>query len=85
MELEGDGITSRAIIRKGHIFLKNKPVLTGHELTFYDEEGKQIDKLVIWRDNKKIDVKEKYFIPYGPQSSEYIIAVHNNHAERLQV
>lgn len=42
VEIEGEGVTSRAIIRKGTIILKNKVTPTGHQLTFFDQNGQQI-------------------------------------------
>jgi hypothetical protein len=39
VDLEGEGLSSRAIIRKGTIIVKNKVISAGHELTFYDENG----------------------------------------------
>ncbi len=85
MELEGEGISSRAIIRRGKIIVQNKPTAIGHELTFFDGEGQSIPKLTLWRDGKKVQVEQKYFIPYGPQNSEQIIAVCNGYAEQLFV
>lgn len=69
VELEGEGVTSRAIIRKGTIILKNKLTPVGHQLTFYDELGQQIDKLQLWRDNKRIEVDKSFNIPFGTQGS----------------
>lgn len=57
IEVEGDGILSRAIVRKGKIVVENAVTSTGHELTFYDEEGSQLSELFIWRNSKKIEVK----------------------------
>lgn len=54
--MEGEGISSRALIRRGKIILQNKPTPIGHELTFFDGEGQPIPHLTIWRDGKKIQV-----------------------------
>lgn len=78
-------MSSRALIRRGKIILQNKPTPIGHELTFFDGEGQAIPKLFIWRDGKKIQVQDKYCIPYGHQNSEQIIAVSNGYAEQLYV
>jgi hypothetical protein len=46
-------------------------------LTFFDQEGKQINELTIWRENTiKIDVKGSYIIPFGPQGCENILAAY---------
>ena len=36
VELEGERVTSRAVIRKGTIITQNKKTEIGHELTFFD-------------------------------------------------
>jgi hypothetical protein len=65
--------------------LQNKPTSVGHELSFFDGDGQRIHELAIWRNNERIEVKDTYFIPYGPQGSEEIIAVYNNYAECISV
>lgn len=85
VELEGDTVTSRAVIRKGSIFLKNKLIPEGHKLSFFDQEGKQINELTIWREGKKIDVKGSYIIPFGPQGREKLIASYRDYAEIIWV
>jgi hypothetical protein len=54
VELEGEGISSRAIIRRGKIIVQNKSTAVGHELTFFDGEGQPIPELILWRDGKKV-------------------------------
>lgn len=75
VELEGDGITSRAVIRKGTVVTRSKVTPIGHELTFYDENGQRIEKLDIWRDSKKIAVEGSYSIPFGQHHGRESIVV----------
>ena len=57
----------------------------GHQLTFYDENGKQIETLSLWRDNKKVEVSGSYTIPFGSQGRELIIPVYRGYAQREYV
>ena len=62
-------MTSRAVVRKGTIVVRSKVIPVGHELNFFDEKGQKIERLDIWRDDKKIEVEGSYTIPFGPQGS----------------
>ena len=79
-------MTSRAVIRKGTIITQNKKTEIGHELTFFDESGRQIQELSLWRDSKHSVVKGCYRIPYGKsRSSQELILVHQGYAVKEQV
>ena len=67
VELEGEGIISRAFIVKGAISNHSTLNSVGHELSFFDEEGKQIKELDIWMSGKKHHVVDKFTIPYGTE------------------
>lgn len=69
VDFHGEGILSRAVIRRGSIVCISKPSLAGIELKFFHEDGSAIDELDIWLRGRKVHVKEKYTIPYG-QSTE---------------
>ena len=49
----GDGISSRAVIRKGALVCLWKTTLAGKELQFFDDEGKRINELDLWIRGKK--------------------------------
>lgn len=82
IELEAEGVTSRAVIRKGTIVCKNKITAIGHQLSFYGEDGQPIDRLQLWRNNKKIEVEKTYTIPFGSQRREELIVVYQNYAQK---
>ena len=86
VDLEGDNISSRAVIRKGCIYCFKKMTLAGVELKFYDENGKKIENLDLWVRGKKIKVKNSYILPYG-EGRDYVnmIAVVGPYAELVNV
>lgn len=65
VELEGEGISSRAFIRKGAIVNTKRLNSAGTELKFYDETGSCVSGYSIWMDGKKHDVDSAFVIPYG--------------------
>jgi len=48
VELVGEGITSRAVIRKGAIACFEESHIDGKLLKFYDESGHPIENIKIW-------------------------------------
>lgn len=65
IDLEGEGISSRAFIRKGAIAIINSINTAGTQLKFYDENGTQIKDYKIWLDGKKLSVESSFIIPFG--------------------
>ena len=65
VDFRGEGLTSRAVIRRGSIVALQKLTLTGLEIRFYQEDSTHIDELDLWCNNKRIHVKGKHIIPYG--------------------
>ena len=57
IDFQGDGVLSRAVIRRGSIVCVKRPTLAGIELRFYLENGIAIQDLDIWLKGKKIHVK----------------------------
>jgi hypothetical protein len=65
VELEGEGISSRAFIRKGAVALTSGHTSAGTELKFFDETGISIKDYAIWMEGKKHIVDSTFTIPYG--------------------
>lgn len=86
VDFVGEGLVSRAIIRRGSITALRKNTLAGVELRFYDENRSHIEELDVWCNNRRLHVKGKHIIPYG-QTEEWLrlIAVKNGFAETIQV
>ena len=65
VELEGEGISSRAFIRKGAIASATTTNSVGTEIKFYDESGAQIKDYSIWMEGKKHEAQSGFTIPFG--------------------
>lgn len=74
VELEGEGISSRAFVRKGRIIAVSKTTSAGIELTFLNETGKQITDLCVWL-GRKLAVKECLIIPFGKKTETHEVLV----------
>ena len=84
VELEGEGIISRAFIRKGAIGNHSTMNSVGHEFSFFDEEGNRIKDLDIWMSGKKHHVVDKFNIPYGTEQKQLeLILVKDSYAEKI--
>ena len=75
MELESEGISSRAFIRKGGIAFISKVVTDGLEIKFYNEKGQHMEELELWFGDKKHEVKDVYTIPFGERPERHRICV----------
>ena len=86
VELEGDEVSSRAVICKGAITSINRVTTNGVELHFYDESGCPIEDMHLWMNEKKHTVSKKYLIPFGESNSQVkLIVVHQSLADTLYV
>lgn len=65
VDLDGSGISSRAVIRKGAIFCLSRVTVAGVLLKFYDESGRKEKNLRLWLRDQYINVKDSYLIPFG--------------------
>lgn len=86
VELEGEGISSRAFIRKGAIASTNTNNSVGTELKFFDETGTRIKDLTIWMEGKRHNVASFFTIPYGETDKNVdLIVTKDGYAERFSV
>jgi len=71
IECEGNGKTSRAVIKKGSLHLVHRSTAAGHFAYIIDADGKicKSDRTGVWIDKKfhQCDVEKngQIFIPYG--------------------
>ena len=65
VELEGEGISSRAFIKKGAIASSERITSAGTQIKFEDEKGRPLKDLTVWLGDKKTVVLESYIIPFG--------------------
>ncbi len=81
MELVGEGITSRAVIRKGATTCFEENHIDGKLLKFYDEAGNPIRNIKIWVDGRSQILPEaEYLIPFSKNTnSVHILAVRDNY------
>lgn len=86
MDLKGEGLASRAVIRRGAITGVQKQTLAGLDLRFFWDDGKPITDLEVWRNGQKLQVKEKLVIPYGQSHANIkLIAVKDGFAEAVNL
>jgi hypothetical protein len=86
VELEGEGITSRAFIRKGAIVNSFRITSAGTEIKFEDEKGSAIYDLTVWLANKKYDVNEKFIIPFSEKGETHeLLVMKDNFYERFRI
>lgn len=57
VDFKGKNSSIRALIFKGGIRIVKKTTIVGVELQFYWQNGKKINELEVWSENKKITVK----------------------------
>ena len=87
VEFIGNGMSSRAVIKKGSLSLIHKPTVAGH-LAYILDENKQIckgTKTGIWFDGEYFSAHPekngKIFIPYAKTAkSAYAILINNGFA-----
>jgi hypothetical protein len=86
VDFRADGVSSRAVIRRGSIVALQKMTLVGIEIKFYEEDSKPINELDVWCNNKLTHVKDKHVIPYGTAAQNVrLIAVKDGFAEVVNV
>lgn len=86
VDFKGEGVSSRAVIKRGSIVPIKKLTLTGAEIKFYWENGKPIDELDVWFNDRKVHVKEKHIIPYGEANQNVrLVALKDGFAEPVTV
>ena len=60
VDIQGEGITSRAVIRKGSIICLDSYSTEGQYFSFYNEEGKELsekDGLSIWLEKRQASLE----------------------------
>lgn len=65
VDLQGEGVTSRAVIRKGTIICLSSLTEAGQKFTFFDQNGKSLtedDGLKVWIRNKPMKLTENWTI-----------------------
>jgi len=86
VDFRGEGLSSRAVIRRGSIVALQKLTLTGVEIRFYQEDSTPIEELYVWCNNKRIHVKDKHIIPYtSARQSVRLVAIKDDFAELINV
>ena len=75
IELIGNGISCRALIKKGRLYYIQRNTISGHEVQIFDEKhelckGKRVG---LWIDNKFHQVNEegRVIIPYAEKANNY--------------
>ena len=88
----GGGLSARAIIRKGKIYLKKFNTIVGHSIIIYNENNQAFKKgkLGIWVNNNfyKRDKNGEIIIPYGKtcKNEKIVISVGNNaYLEEMEI
>ncbi len=77
MEFVGNGVISRAIIRKGGIACFEKCSLVGKEVRFYDDQGAKINSLKLWINGELIQVEDVHRFPYDKkEQTKTVLAIH---------
>lgn len=64
VDLQGEGVTSRAVIRKGNIIFCDELTEAGQKFTFFDEDGSPITAdqgLKVWLKSKPMELKGNSF------------------------
>lgn len=86
VELEGEGISSRAFVQKGVISAIPTDKTSGVEVKFYGDDGRQIEDLDVWMDGKKHKVDKSITLPYGTAYRKVrMVAVKDKYAESIEV
>ena len=75
VELESEGVSSRAFIRKGGIAFISQVLTDGVDIKFYNEKGEHMKDLELWFADKKHEVKDSYMIPFGERYETHRICV----------
>ena len=80
VDLQGDTITSRVVIRKGTILCLESFTEAGQQFSFYDQEGRPLtakDGLKVWARNTPVALRDDsnyFFINYG-EKAEWVSIV----------
>ncbi len=71
VELIGNGVSSRALIRKGRLRQLERPTSGGHAFTLYDEQQAPLPEAVIWMGGREYgpDERGEIHIPFTTKSS----------------
>ena len=65
VDLQAENMTSRAVIRKGHIYCVDREMEEGQMFSFFDEDGKPIsekDGLKVWIKDKLVELDEDNYV-----------------------
>jgi hypothetical protein len=90
VEIMGNGVSARAVIKKGEISLVHRSTIAGHMVYLLDEQ-KQIckgEKTGVWFDKQYYACKPEghIFIPYNKiTKTEPLIMIHNDFAQLSQL
>lgn len=91
VDLEGEGVVSRAVIRKGQIACVDSLTEAGQRLSFYDATGRPLgiaNNMQLWVRGKPCPLSEgnTAFLEYSSSEEQgVIIASIENYAERLNL
>lgn len=87
VEMMGNGVSARAVIKKGSLSLVHRSTIAGHMLYVLDQD-KEIckgEKTGVWFDENFYDADKeqgRIFIPYGKfDMNEKLIMLHNGFAQ----
>lgn len=86
VEFEGEGISSRAFIRKGVFGIVSTNNSLGNQISFFDENGAKLQNYDLWIVRKKHTVKDNFVIPYGLQNTNLdVVVLKDGYAQKFQV
>jgi hypothetical protein len=86
VEFIGNGVTSRAIIKKGRLVLQEKLTVAGHVFQILDENLNIAsgDKTGVWINKKlyKVNKNKEVIVPYVASQQEHsVVIVHEDFAD----
>lgn len=83
VELIGNGVSSRALVRKGRLTLTERIGSAGHVFTVYDEKGNLLPDAVLWMGNREYKAeKGEIHIPFsGKPKREQVVVTNNGFSE----
>jgi hypothetical protein len=87
VELVGEGITSRAVIRKGAIACFESSHIDGKLLKFYDELGSPINNIKVWVNGRsEVLADAEYLVPFSKKGDSLkVLAVRDTYAETFSI
>jgi hypothetical protein len=76
IELIGNGVSSRAVIRKGRISFSQRIGAAGHVFTLYDEAGNQIENGKLWMEGTEYQAEQgEIHIPFSANPKKQSIVL----------